>query len=69
MGQILHFMFIDTVLAALIFRDDGTCETFYSQSDCLRLESLNQIDSLCLWDRQTATCSFNNDIGTITLSP
>jgi hypothetical protein len=60
-GLIINFLFVDTVMAVLFFFDDGTCETYTSKIQCLTQTSLDQQDTLCLWDGQA--CSFNPNIG------
>jgi hypothetical protein len=67
-GLIINFMFIDTVMAVLFFYDDGTCETYTLKDLCLSQVSLDQEDTLCLWDADTSACSFNYNIGQSFLS-
>jgi len=62
MGRVLHMLFIDTILSGLFFADDGTCENYTSKSTCLATSSLDQINTLCVWDSSDG-CSFNSDIG------
>ena len=50
MGKVCNFLFVDTILSALFFADDGTCETFQTEEDCLFLRALSQVDSLCEWE-------------------
>jgi hypothetical protein len=68
MGWTVMFLFMDTVLAALVFYDDGSCRTHTTHSDCVLQSSLDQMDTLCLWNDATQTCSFNHDIGNSTTS-
>ena len=53
-GKVLHFMFVDTILAGLFFVDDGTCGQFTDESSCTFLSALNQLDSLCVWNFDAA---------------
>jgi hypothetical protein len=63
MGIVLNMLFVDTILASLFFADDNTCEGFKTKSDCLNLNSLDQINNLCVWDKHLYACSFNQNIG------
>jgi hypothetical protein len=67
-GWTIMFLFMDTVLASLFFFDDGSCEKHATRSSCLLQTSLDQMDTLCLWDKSTETCSFNQDIGNSAVS-
>jgi hypothetical protein len=58
MCRIINFMFIDTILASLFFADDGTCQSYTTFRDCDLTYSLNQVDHLCIWDKDFETCSF-----------
>jgi hypothetical protein len=60
-GLLINFLFIDTIMAVLFFFDDGTCESYAVQSQCLTQMSLDQQDTLCVWDGDA--CSFNPNIG------
>ena len=59
-GRLINYMVINTILAVLVWNDDGTCESYVTKRDCLLPRNLDQVDTLCLWDDQTASCSYNN---------
>jgi hypothetical protein len=67
-GKITNFLLVDTILAALFFADNGQCESFVTKSSCLQLRSLDQLDTLCVWDDLHRNCDFNHDIGNTALS-
>jgi hypothetical protein len=62
-GKVVNTLFVDTVLAALFFADNGHCETFTTKVNCLADLALNQVDHLCDWDKVHHSCSFNQSIG------
>lgn len=59
-GRLINYMVINTILAVLVWNDDGTCESYVTKSDCLLTRNLDQVDTLCSWDSSTASCSYNN---------
>jgi hypothetical protein len=67
-GLIINFLFCDTILSVLFFYDDGTCGTYTAESNCLSQMSLDELETLCVWDSSTSTCSFNDHVGQTFLS-
>jgi hypothetical protein len=63
MGKVVNTLFVDTVLATLVFADDGQCEAFTTRAKCYERMALNQVDQLCQWDKIHHSCSFNQSIG------
>ena len=49
MGNIINFLFVDTILAGLFFDDGGVCATYQSKDQCLQSMSLDQMNTLCDW--------------------
>jgi hypothetical protein len=50
MGRILNFMWIDILLSKSFTVDPNSCPDILTEADCVRSVSLNQIDTLCVWD-------------------
>ena len=51
-------VFINTILAALYYADDGQCDAYENVFDCLAPVSVDFINPLCSWDRLNRVCSF-----------
>ena len=66
MIELVAFLFMDTFMSVLFFKDDGTCGTFKTPGACAVRMSLDQIDPLCTWEEDT--CNFNENIGTSIVS-
>ena len=60
MGRLIAFLFIDTLLSSMFYNDDGTCQTYTTQSSCESTLKLDQLNHLCRWNAQQWTCSFND---------
>jgi len=65
MGRILNFMWIDIFLSKSFTADPSTCENILNEADCLKRVSLDQIDTLCVWDvtddNPYPSCHFNDN--------
>ena len=57
--RLIAFLFIDTLLSSLEFNDDGTCQTYTTQSTCESNRKLDQLSNLCQWNAVRWGCSFN----------
>ena len=62
MGRLNAFLFIDTLLSSLYFNDDGTCQTYTTQSTCESNRKLDQLSNLCQWNAVHRSCSFNETV-------
>lgn len=66
MCRTLNFLWVDVFLSKSFTTDDGSCNQIRNQEDCLVRKSLDQIDSLCIWNKDIASassphCVFNPD--------
>jgi hypothetical protein len=44
-GRLINVLFVDTLLAALYWNDDGTCEAYTDAAHCLIARNLVSLDS------------------------
>jgi hypothetical protein len=59
-GLILNFLFINTILAVQYF-DDNSCIARVSESACVTGKSLDQTNTMCIWNSGSSKCQINAD--------
>lgn len=73
MGLLLNMMFVNTILFSY-FNDNGSCEAYTFQDDCLASPGLDQYflpipmtshDTLCSWDTIKGACSYNVNFSSV----
>jgi hypothetical protein len=59
-GLILNFLFINTILAVQYF-DDNSCIARVSEPACVTGKSLDQTNTMCIWNSGSSKCQINAD--------
>ena len=59
MGSLLVFMFINSIVALLMYADDGYCEAFTAQQDCEAAQTAGNYFQACLWREDNESCEYN----------
>ena len=58
MGEMLIFLFVNCLVAALMYADDGYCETFNNDSDCEAARTTGNFFQACEWRTDNESCEF-----------
>jgi hypothetical protein len=59
MGSLLVFMFINSLVALLMYADNGFCESFITESDCDQAKTAGNFFKACNWRADNESCEFN----------
>jgi hypothetical protein len=56
--RILNILMFDTLLFTTLYADDGLCESYNIKSNCLRFYTYDNINTLCQWNSDIHSCSY-----------
>jgi len=57
-GEVVTFVFIDSIIAPLAQADDSTCAAYSTPNTCNNVASIDIVNQLCEWNPQTKTCEY-----------
>jgi hypothetical protein len=60
MGEMLIFLFVNSLLAALMYADDGYCETITDASTCKDAKTTGDFFRACKWRTDNESCEFQS---------
>jgi hypothetical protein len=70
MGKVVAYLFVSSVMAGLLYPDDGYCETFTTEDSCVAAKTAGGFFDACKWRADNESCEFqppNTDFLTSTI--